>query len=280
MPTRFVLTNQCFTNSCGATAMSFSTPEGDRRPLFERTRSADYTADLCNVVARIGSAADEPELIQLLRLAIERLGAEAATFTSLIRDDLTLVSYRTILACDPRWGTEYARNVWCRDDPWLQHARQSSEPIRACDLKLSVASQRRMVEAAAEYGFRSALIVPAPSAVGDSRVGVLCIGTSTADFFDVEGCVYVKALVRGLAMELHEWWLCRLRDELVTRARITEDDLELLRHEAQGHGSKLIASALRTEAKTIDCRFQRLNYRLGVANRRDAVRLGRVYGLI
>ena len=87
-------------------------------------------------------------------------------------------------------------------------------------------------------------------------------------------------IYRALALGLTDWFQRRGRDELVRRCHLTDRDLDLLRRESLGEGSKRIASALNTEAKTIDCRFHRLNVRLGVANRRDAVRLCRRYGLI
>ena len=74
-------------------------------------------------------------------------------------------------------------------------------------------------------------------------------------------------------MELHEWWYRRVRDELAARVKITADELALLRHEQQGHSSKVIASAMNTQPATIDCRFQRLTSRLGMANRRSALAL-------
>jgi hypothetical protein len=37
---------------------------------------------------------------------------------------------------------------------------------------------------------------------------------------------------------------------------------------------------MNTEAKTIDCRFQRVSSKLGAPNRRAAVRLARLYGLL
>ena len=54
----------------------------------------------------------------------------------------------------------------------------------------------------------------------------------------------------------------------------------LLQHEARGHGSEVIAAELHTEAKTIDCRFQRLNAKLGAPTRRAGVRIARIYGLL
>ena len=81
-------------------------------------------------------------------------------------------------------------------------------------------------------------------------------------------------------MELSDWWLRQMRTSLIERAQISAGDLDLLRHEAQGHGSKVIGRALCADMAAIDSRFQRLNRRLGVGCRRDAMRLGRLYGLI
>ena len=252
----------------------------DGLTLLDRARTPGCTARLCDAIACIDAAADEVDAIALLRQATEALGGRGALFTSVTRDDATFGSYRSLLACDPLWAHEYARNGWCKDDPWLLYASRHSAPVRASEIVPSDSRQRVVVDAAATHGFASAMIVPAPSSHGPSRIGLLCIGSDKPGYFENPGYVLVKPLVRGLAMELHDWWHRWMTRDLIARAHITGEDLVLLQHEAQGHGSKLIATELRTEAKTIDCRFQRLNTRLGVANRRDAVRLGRLYGLI
>lgn len=261
-------------------AMRSSTEATEAAPASLRARCAECSAQVCSAVAQLGQARHEAEAIQHLRQATALLGADAAMYTSFVRDDATLASYRSLLACDPRWAAEYARNGWCADDPWVHYALHCSEPIRASELSILNPRQRLVAQAAANYGFRSAVIVPTPSPAGQSRVGVLCMGSAHEGYFEDEAYGQVKTLVRGLAMELQDWWHHRIKRELLARAHISDEDLDLLRHEAQGHSSKVIAQALGTEAKTIDCRFQRLNVKLGVANRRDAVRLGVLYGLI
>ncbi len=245
-----------------------------------RARCAECTVQVCEAVAQIGLAHHEAEAITHLKQATARLGADAAMYTSFVRDDATYASYRSLLACDPRWAAEYARNGWCADDPWLHYALHCSEPIRASELPMLSPRQRLVAHAAAEYGFRSAVIVPTPSPAGQSRVGVLCLGSASEGYFEDPAYGRIKALVRGLAMELQDWWHRRIKAELVARAHISADDLELLRHEDLGHSSKVIAKALGTEAKTIDCRFQRLNIKLDAVNRREAVRRAKLYGLI
>jgi DNA-binding NarL/FixJ family response regulator len=87
-------------------------------------------------------------------------------------------------------------------------------------------------------------------------------------------------LARALAMELHHSIAKSMREELLRGASLTESELHLLRCEAAGHSSKVIGAAMNLEAKTIDSRFQRLNSKLGAPDRRSAVRIARLYGLL
>ena len=212
--------------------------------------------------------------------AVKSLGADAGVFTSLILDDGSNSSYRSLLACDPLWGTEYARNFWFLDDPWLRHATGSASSIRTSELTHSTPTQRAVSDAANRFGFLSAVVVPAPSPAGHSRVGALCLGSAINDYFEFDGCQSFRFLAQSLAMELHDWCYRRVREELIAKVKITDDDLALLRHEQRHRSSKAIAIRLNTTPRTIDCRFQRLTSRLGMANRRAAVRFAELYGLI
>jgi DNA-binding NarL/FixJ family response regulator len=87
-------------------------------------------------------------------------------------------------------------------------------------------------------------------------------------------------VARPLAASLHEWWLARLRNELLAQARLTRSDLVLLEHERNGDGSKRIADALGRTTASVDSQFQRLIAKLRVHNRKDAARLAAEYGLI
>lgn len=232
------------------------------------------------VLSGVVDVLDAPDAVDLLARATGNLGASSSCFLSFVRDADGSAAYRMLLACDPRWGTEYLSNGWFEIDPWLSYALRAEEPILASALTPQTDAERAMVASAADHGLRSVVIAPAPSAAGGSRVGVLYVGSDVAGFFEGDGYRDVRPIAQALAMELHAWWTRTLRRELVSRARITDDDVVLLRHEALGHGSKLIAAELHTEAKTIDCRFQRLNAKLDAPNRRTAVTIARLYGLL
>lgn len=252
----------------------------NRQSLEALVADPGYAQAALNAIAGISHAPSTAATISLLKEAATRLGADAATFTSFVRDDATVASYRFLLACDPIWGVQYANNSWCHDDPWLRYAMYNTEPICADRLPPLNERERWVSDAAAHFGFTSTVIIPAPSAAAQSRVGVLCLGSRQADFFKSDACHIFRCLARGLAMELGDWMLRQIRRELVAHARITDDDLMLLRHEQLGHSSKVIAAALNTEPKTIDCRFHRISLKLGTPNRRAAVRLAEIYGLI
>jgi len=248
--------------------------------LARLTADSRYSARVTEVVQRVACAADEAQALELLREATWRLGADAAAFVSFVRDDPSHESYRFLLACDPTYCAEYEQRSWYADDPWLNYALRRSEPARAAEIEIGTPQQKNVVELAAHYGFRSALIVPAPSSGGLSRVGVLCIGSRQFDFFEDEGFPAFRVMARALSMELHDWWIARVRRELVAHARIATDDLVLLRHERLGHSTKQIALTLGKSPAAIDSQFQRLNARLGVPNRKAAAALAAEYGLV
>lgn len=248
--------------------------------LAALTRSDGWLARALRGIAQVADAGTMDDVLLRFRAAAGDLGADAAVFMSFLQDDATLSSYRTLVACDPVWSAEYAREQWFEDDPWLRHAMHDAEPVRSSEIRLRSPREEDFAQAAARAGFASAVIAPAPSTHGMARVGMLALGSATPGFFEDAGYTILRVLARALAMELHGWLARSILRELVQRARITADDIALLRHEAAGHSSKVIAAAMNTEPKTIDCRFQRVSNKLGAPNRRAAVRLARLYGLL
>jgi DNA-binding CsgD family transcriptional regulator len=259
--------------------MPSSAARGSSVSLAELTAHGDYFRQVGEVIQRVPGACDEGEAVALLKQGSERLGADSAAFASFIRDDPSHESYRFLLACDPVWCCEYERRAWYANDPWLNYALNHSEPARASEIAVGP-QHRAVLKLAEEFGVRSAVIVPAPSSGGLTRVGVLCLGSSTAGFFEGDGFIALKVVARSLAMELHEWWIGRIRRDLIANAQLTPDDLILLRHERLGHRTKRIATELALSPSSIDTRFQRVNAKLGVPNRAAAARMAAEYGLI
>jgi DNA-binding CsgD family transcriptional regulator len=239
----------------------------------------DYLPRMSEVIARL-SEGDETEFVGLLREATARLGAGASYFMSFVREDETFASYRILLACDPVWGLEYDHAGCHSSDPWLHHAMHHSEPLRGSEIPCAGEPQRAVVRLAAQFGFRSAVVVPAPVRGGVSRLGVLVLGSAEPGYFEGAGYGPFKVLARALAMELHERCLALIRSELLSAGAITDQELDLLRHEHDGRCSKTIARMTGTSPNAVDRRFYRLNAKLGSPNRKVSTRLAVEYGLI
>ena len=241
--------------------------------------SADSVSLIVEMLSRLRQADSAESAVALFRQLLQMLGADSGVFLSAIRDDSMRTSVRSVLACDPRWALEYSRHGWQEEDPWLRHAMHCQTPIRSADLFVHP-WEREFVVKASTLGFASAVVVPAPTCFGAARVGVLILGSNDADRFDNESYQLVRIVARALAMELHEWLLASIRDDLRERSQLTPDQIDLLRHEAAGKTSKMIAAELGINPKAVDRRFQRVCEKLDAPDRRIAVRIARLYDLI
>lgn len=238
-------------------------------------RSPTAAAELCELAGSL-VVADEASAISTLELASRVGGADAALFVWVVPGHNEHLWFRSLSALDHRWCATMLRRLHEGPGNWLAHAARSSEPVLVREPTASSADGSTAVTDGPDV--RAAWLVPAPSPQSSDALGLLILASTDETRLDVTRAVLPA--YRALALTLAEWFQRRGREELVQRAHLTDRDLELLRHEQMGHGSKRIATALQAEAKTIDCRFHRLNVRLGVANRRDAVRLCQRYGLL
>lgn len=249
--------------------------------MEEAQRRVDADTVL-GVIERVERSATESEVLDLLFAAKDALGAEQAVFASFVRDDQTIESFRFLVAADPGWCLAYQRQSWYANDPWLLYAAGNTEPAEDSRIPLRTQHEKATRDLAAAFGVASAYIVPAPAAPGISRVGVLLLGSNVNGHFDAgKGHLgLIKALARSLAMELHEWWVRKIRDEMIAVHRIGAQDLELLRLERAGESTKAIARRCNMTTASVDSRFQRLNAKLAMPNRKAAARLAAEYGLI
>ena len=173
---------------------------------------------MSDVIGRI-DAGDETEFVCLLTEATARIGASASYFMSFVREDETFASYRILLACDPLWGLAYDHAGCHASDPWLHHAMCHSEPRRSSEIACADAREQAVVDLAEKFGFRSAVVVPAPLRGGVSRLGVLVLGSAEPGYFEGAGYGPFKVLARALAMELHERCIALIRSESLTAAQ-------------------------------------------------------------
>lgn len=232
-----------------------------------------------DVLASIGKAQSTLSALSLFRRMLDLVGAESGVFVSRIRDDAMGTSYRALLSCDSRWVEAYRERSWHDRCPWFRHALERDEPVRDTELPL-LSHEESDAEQMRACGFASSVIVPAPSSMGGSRIGVLCVGARRQGFFEGAAFDSVAVALQGLAMQLHRWALRTMRAEWLARSGITDAELDLLRHEVAGHSSQTTADAVGVSHRTIDVRLQRLIGKLDVPDRRTAARVARLYALL
>lgn len=273
----------CMSASSGTQTISGESSQGppaSRPPLVQHVAASGYATRVTDIALRVARATEQSTVHALLREGVAALGAESAVFVSFVRDSADVSACRFMLACEPEWCRRYLASGLIAHDLWLAYAAHHSEPILASTLNATEPLQQQAIDLARQNGFVSTVLVPAHSGAGHSRISLLCLGCSTPGFFADEGFGPFRINARVLAMELHEWWLARIRRELIVKSHITPGDLILLRHQSLGHSSKRIAAELHVSKSSINSRFQRMNTKLGVANRRMAARLAVECGLI
>jgi hypothetical protein len=238
-----------------------------------------HSLGVLHLLPDIAKAASEQAAVGLFWRAVRTLGADAGVFISAIKEEAARLSIRSLLACDPRWAHQYSNADWHEHDPWLRHALGSQTPIRGEELHVRL-DEREFIERSTTLGFASTIVVPAPTCFGGARYGVLVLGSNHAQCFANADYDMLRIVARALAMELHEWLLRALRENLLERSGITPDEIDLLRHEAAGHTSKMIAAAFGVKPRAVDYRFQCVCAKLNTPDRRTAMRIARLYGLI
>lgn len=229
---------------------------------------------------RIATAADQVELHRLLRHGVAALGAERAAFVSFERENSELSSCRFMLDCSPQWCRRYLERGGPSIDAWVRYAARESEPVLASALNIVDPAQQAVAALALEAGFASALLIPAHSGANHPRVSLLCLGHSIHGYFEAGGLSRLRVCARALALELHDWWLARIRSETLARSRITPDELCLLERLWLGQTSKRIGAELKLSKTAVDSRFRRLVVKLGATSRRSAARMAVECGLI
>lgn len=248
--------------------------------MLDRATNPDFPARALEAITRIQSARDAPNLLDRLMNATAAIGATASLYTAAIPESESETSSFSLFACHPGFAHRQDRLGSLLDHPWFRFASTHSAPGTDQQVQLQHASDAAAVELARQYGFQSCFIVPVPASAGSRRFEMLCLGSNNAGAFEGEDARILRTLARALAAELHDWVTRHLSERLQAIARLHEADIELLRLEQQGLGTKEISLRTGLSPASVDSRFQRLNVRLACANRKASARRAAAYGLL
>jgi len=239
----------------------------------ELTQSGNGHADQAlAAIADLRAAFDPCDLLVNLFRATRVFGALASAYAHVVPDPEHAPELLVLLACHPERAYAHLQGR-ALEHPWLRYARDHDEPTRA-DLLDRLAPTST---GAALDGASTVLIMPTHSGGATGRFGALVLETDTNDNVLANG---LQLLAHSLAHELHDWWMRRTRAELQRNARLRSDDLRLLALERQGLSTKQIARLINSSVTAVDSRFQRINAKLGVTNRRHAALRASIHGLL
>lgn len=247
------------------------------QPIIDKRIASMAEAD--DALLRIKECGNEVEIEAVLRPLIEYFGARSYVFVAMPRDDVRRETYRYLIGCLPAWCQLYNARRWYAIDPFVNYALSNSAPILGTAIKAESPGQADMLAAAAQHGFRSGIVIPAHGG-SRSRVGVLYVG-SPLEPQEIEPRLLAnRTMLRAVALELLEWWQARLTAEALDDVSLDDQDLALLALQREGYTAEQSAQELGLSTSQVHNRYRRINGKLAVTSKRQAVERALELGLL
>lgn len=231
-------------------------------------------------IQQIHRATTPPQVLDTLAEITQSMGLSASLYSVEIPEPDDEPFSFSLFACHPALAHQQQRLGALHDHPWFRFARTHSSPGTDHTVPATQEADLHALALARRYGFTSCLIVPTSGGADLRRTELLCLGSPRPAAFEGEDARLVRTLARSLAAELHDWVTRHLSERLKEDAQLRASDIELLRLEWQGLGTKAICSRTGMTPAAVDSRFQRLNARLACASRKDAARKAAEHGLL
>ncbi len=229
-------------------------------------------------ISWLGGYESESEVEAAARQIVEYFGLQSFVFGALFRNG-EREDYRYLVGCEPEWCFLYNERKWYAIDPFIDYALRSTSPVLASDVPLHTAGQQRLMAEAAEHGFRSGIVVPAHSGSA-IRIGILYLGTSDGPERARDSLRKHRSLMRAFALELLEWWDARLRADGLEVLDLDALDVDLLRKAQEHATAEEAARELGVTLSRVKARYERIERKLEVPNKRSAVEKAVALGLI
>lgn len=188
-------------------------------------------------LGRIARCQTEADVATLTKQVILALGATSYVYSTLTSDDRSddRESYRYFIGCDPQWCRIYNERKWFMNDPFVEYGRYNTEPIIADQIVLQTSGQIEMLRLAADYGFKSGMVIPTHSSQSaNERIGLLYIGVDEPPNIGNQLMHLHRIFYRALGMELLDWWIRFLRAEAALKFNLSEEEINLLQQIKNG----------------------------------------------
>jgi DNA-binding CsgD family transcriptional regulator len=239
-------------------------------------------ADVVDVICELEQCATEDDANSLTMQVVRQLGADWFVYATLLPPELNKAdeSFHYFIGCREELCDIYRQRMWKMNDPFLEYALSNSAPILGSKVKLATPGQAEILRTGADLGFRSGLVVPTHTSMGNKRLGLLYIGSELPPQ-DGEPMLWQR---RGqfvaLGHELLQWWNTRLRHQAMRKYSLVKEEIEILQLVRKGKVASEIAAIYDVKVSAIYRKWESLKEKLDVEKIEHAVIVAESIGLL
>jgi DNA-binding CsgD family transcriptional regulator len=244
--------------------------------------SNDVQVDVIDAISDLEHCVTEADALDLTADIVTRLGANWFVYTTMLPPESkkTDESYHYFIGCREELCAMYSKRMWMMNDPFMDYALSNSAPVLRSKIKTLTAGQDEILRCAAEYGFRSALVVPTHTSMGKRRMGLLYIGSELPEE-EGEPMLWSKRVqFSALGHELLQWWNAKLRKQAMRRYSLMQEDIELLQLVRKGKVASEIAAIQDMRVSAVYRKWGTIKEKLDVDKIDDAVTVAEAIGLL
>lgn len=244
--------------------------------------SNDLQLDVMDVISELEHCVTEAEALDLTASIVNQLGAEWFVYTTMLPPELkkTDESYHYFIGCREELCETYNRRMWMMNDPFMDYALSNSAPILRSKIKTFSAGQAEILSYGAEHGFRSALVVPTHTSMGNKRMGLLYIGSELPEEEGEPMLWRKRGQFSALGHELLQWWNTRLRKQAMRRYSLLQEDIDILQMVRKGKVATEIAALYDVKVSVVYRKWEAIKEKLDVEKMDDAVTAAEAIGLL
>lgn len=249
-----------------------------------KEQSISSVEHVCEIIDEIRNINDEWQLVKILRECICALGAESFVYTWFLGDQAVPdhagnENRRYLVGCDPAWTQLYIARKWFMNDPFVAYSKANAAPILGSQIQPITDGQRDLLRAAAEYGFRSAFVIPSHAGI-INHMGMLYLGSSADPEEGEQRMSENRIYFRALAAELLDWWIARVREKAQATYKLDKIELQVLKLGKDGYAAKEMAIELDISLPTMYAHYRRIKSKFSVTNIHEAVHIASRSGLL
>lgn len=244
-------------------------------PCADRITSSDTASECISWISGYETESDVKDAAQQI---VHYFGLDAFVFGALSKTG-EREHHRYLVGCAAEWCYAYTQNRWYAIDPYIDYALRNTAPLIASDVQIESPGQQRLLDAAAEFGYRAGIVVPAHSSAS-SWVGILYLPSSQDDAYVRAAYARHRSLMRAFALELLEWWDARLRETSTSDLQLDQLDLDLLSKAYEDATLEEAAAEIGVPLFRVQGRLKKLYIKLGVNTKRGAAEKAVALGLI